>query len=173
MSGAGENKGTPKKKIKRKPKENRNGKSKAAAQAAFLSAYSDGLSIQDACLKAGIGRTTFYTWKENDMRFRSAFSDAMERSVDVMEEEAKRRAVRGVLKPVYYNGKIVGSIREYSDTLLIFLMKGRRPDVFKERANIEHHTYDHKEGAVSRTAAFVERVLGGGGNRDKEGTGQA
>ena len=29
-------------------------------------------------------------------------------------------------------------MREYSDTLLIFMLKARKPDVYRERASIEH-----------------------------------
>jgi len=31
------------------------------------------------------------------------------------------------LKPVYYQGEQCGEVREYSDTLLIFILKARDP----------------------------------------------
>ena len=43
---------------------------------------------------------------------------------DALEAEARRRAVEGVRKPVFYQGVICGWVGEYSDTLLIFLLKG-------------------------------------------------
>jgi hypothetical protein len=52
---------------------------------------------------------------------------------DQLEQEARRRAHDGVRKPVYQGGKRVGYIQEYSDTLLIFLLKGLRPEKYRER----------------------------------------
>ena len=42
--------------------------------------------------------------------------------------------------PVYYQGKEVGQIRKFSDTLLIFLLKGARPETYRER---HEHTGKH------------------------------
>ena len=56
------------------------------------------------------------------------FEDADEEVTETLEREATRRASKGTLKPVFYQGKVCGEIREYSDTLLIFLLKARRPD---------------------------------------------
>lgn len=54
-----------------------------------------------------------------------------------MEAEAWRRGKTGVLKPVYQGGKKVGSVREYSDTLLIFMLKGTRPEKYRDRQQID------------------------------------
>jgi hypothetical protein len=37
------------------------------------------------------------------------------------------RAVEGVERPVFQRGQQVGTIREYSDRLLMFMLKARRP----------------------------------------------
>jgi hypothetical protein len=58
--------------------------------------------------------------------------------VDALEEEALRRGVEGVLEPVWYNGEIVGHRRKYSDNLLMFMLKGRRPETFRDNASVEH-----------------------------------
>ena len=89
-----------------------------------------------ACRAARLPRARAYEWREADPDFAKAWDDAVERGTDALEDEAVRRAMQGVLKPVYQGGKKVGAIREYSDTLLIFLLKARRPEKFKER--IEH-----------------------------------
>jgi hypothetical protein len=44
-----------------------------------------------------------------------------------MIREAWRRAVKGCRKPVYQGGQLVGYVREFSDLLLIFLIKAARP----------------------------------------------
>ena len=82
--------------------------------------------------KVGVGRRTVYEWLA-DEQFKALYNEAHEDALDQLEEEARRRAVDGVLKPVYQRGRLVGRIREYSDTLLITLLKGKRPDTFRER----------------------------------------
>ena len=49
-----------------------------------------------------------------------------------MELEARRRAVKGTDKPVFQRGEQVGTIREYSDTLLMFLLKANKPEKFRD-----------------------------------------
>ena len=43
----------------------------------------------------------------------------------------------GVDEPVFYQGAQCGAVRKYSDTLLIFMLKARRPEKYRERANVE------------------------------------
>lgn len=90
----------------------------------------------------GIGRTTAYDWRADDEDFAKAWDEALEDALDKLELEARRRAHDGLIKkkftpkgrPVidpatgeqYYE-------REYSDTLLIFLLKGGRPEKYRER----------------------------------------
>ena len=40
------------------------------------------------------------------------------------------RARNGVEKPVYYRGEVVGSVRTYSDSLGMFLLRAKRPEVY-------------------------------------------
>ncbi len=58
-------------------------------------------------------------------------------AVDVLEDEATRRAVEGWVEPVgWYKGKAGGTIRRYSDTLLIFRLKGELPQKYAERMQL-------------------------------------
>ncbi len=74
---------------------------------------------------------------QEDPEYAAAFTEAQEEAADRLEEEARRRAVEGVDEPVFYKGKKCGAIRRYSDSLLIFLLKGVRPEKFKERSSTE------------------------------------
>ncbi len=85
-----------------------------------------------AARAAKINRSTHYRWLE-DLEYADAFDEAKEEAVDVLEMEARRRAVEGIDRPVFYQGKKVGSVRSYSDTLLIFLLKGAMPEKYRER----------------------------------------
>lgn len=127
-----------------------------------MAALCDGSSVTKACEAAGIPRQNVYEWRNADEDFKIAWEEALEAGADVLEDEAKRRAVDGWEEPVHYQGKPTGSVRKYSDTLLMFLLKGRRPEKFKDR--LEH---TGKDGGpidiVARLNEGIERVR----NRDK------
>jgi hypothetical protein len=61
----------------------------------------------------------------------------------MLEDEAVRRAVDGVRKPIFYKGKpirICGEIvyeTEYSDTLLIQLLKAYYPEKFGDKPQVQ------------------------------------
>ncbi len=101
----------------------------------FLQALATGLSVTSAAAKAGRHRNSFYKLAKRDPEFAQAREEAIEAGTEVLEDEALRRARDGTDKPIYQGGKKVGSVREYSDTLLIFLLKARNPAKYRERVN--------------------------------------
>lgn len=105
---------------------------------AFLAALSDGRSVTSACQVALISKPAAYAWRKEDKDFAAAWDDAVETGTDLLEDEARRRAQDGVEKPVYQGGECVGHVREYSDTLMIFLLKARRPEKYRERHDVNH-----------------------------------
>lgn len=82
---------------------------------------------------AGISRSQAYRTREGSAAFREAWDTALEDATDGLEAEARRRALEGWDRPVFYQGQCVGAVREYSDPLLMFLLKAHRPDRFRER----------------------------------------
>ena len=72
-------------------------------------------------------------WPENDEEFAQRWNDAVEAGIDRLEDEAIRRARDGVKRPVFYMGKVVGYVQEYSDSLLKFLLEAKRPAVYRAR----------------------------------------
>ena len=109
---------------------------KKARQAAFLAEYKICATITHAAELATIGRQTHYDWLKKDERYQAAFAEAEVAATDALVKEARRRATQGVKEPVYYKGEVVGTIRKYSDALLIFLMKGALPEIYRERYEI-------------------------------------
>lgn len=104
----------------------------------FLDALiASGGNVTEACRVCGIGRRTVYDWRSEDEVFEAAFKQACEYGTDVMEDEVTRRAFQGTEKPVFYLGNECGRIREYSDTLAIFMLKARRPEKFKDRSSVD------------------------------------
>lgn len=99
----------------------------------FLESLRDCGNVALAARFCHIGRRTVYAWRKEDTDFAKAWDEAMEDAVELMEAEARRRALNGVDEPVYQGGRLVGQTRRYSDTLLIFLLKGARPERYRDR----------------------------------------
>lgn len=106
-------------------------------KAIFIKELAKGGNVTAAARAAGIARCYAYELYNADKNFAAAWDDACKESADVLEAEARRRAVGGVDKPIFQGGVQVGTIREYSDTLLIFLLKGNNPEKFRERSTSE------------------------------------
>lgn len=102
----------------------------------FLEALAHVPNVSRAAREAGIQRQLAYYHRDNNEAFRNAWDNAIEVGVDRLEEEMWRRAVEGTEKPVYYEGKRVDALREYSDTLAIFLAKAHRPERFRDRYDV-------------------------------------
>jgi hypothetical protein len=120
------------------------------AKARFLREFAICGNVHRSSQRVKVGRRTVYGWLEVDTAFKLLYDEAHADALDALEEEARRRAVDGVLKPVYQGGIHVGSIREYSDTLLITLLKGKRPETFRERFE-----QSGKDGGPIATTVFT------------------
>jgi hypothetical protein len=103
----------------------------------FLQHLSQGWTVTAAAHVAGIHRHTAYDFRAIDADFAKAWDDAYEEGTDVLEQEAFRRAAEGVEKPVFQGGVLVGTVREYSDHLMLALLKARRPQHFRERVSVD------------------------------------
>jgi hypothetical protein len=102
--------------------------------------------ITRAAEEVGLNRNTIRYWQEHDDQFALAFQLADVQATEVLEAEARRRAVEGVERLKFDRGQPITDPetgepyreREYSDTLLIFLLKARAPEKYRERQQIEH-----------------------------------
>ena len=103
----------------------------------FLDALAQTCNITRACEISGIGRASIYEWRNENQDFAKGWKSALDMGADMLEDEAVRRAKDGVEKPIYQGGKLVGHVQEYSDTLLIFLLKGARPEKYRDRVQQE------------------------------------
>jgi hypothetical protein len=125
----------------------------------FLSAFAQNGNISASCRAADIERTQHYRWLKEDAEYVARFTVAGENAIDVLEKEARRRGVEGVTKPIYQGGKLVGEVQEYSDTLLIFLLKGARPERYRERYDITMNVGDAARKAAQEAGLDPDVVL--------------
>jgi len=108
-------------------------------KAQFLEVLAQTGNVRQAAKAVGFSANRFYVHRRQDPAFAQEWEEAMQQTMDiVLEPEAIRRAVEGVEKAVYYRGEQVGVEREYSDTLLIFLLKGWKAKRYKERREVFH-----------------------------------
>jgi hypothetical protein len=57
--------------------------------------------------------------------------------VAALEDEARRRAYEGWEEPVWHKGVNCGTVRKFSDTLLIVLLKAHMPEKYRENIKID------------------------------------
>lgn len=112
--------------------------SRSPVQKAFLTAYAQLGNITAASKAAGCDPSNHRAHWAKDEAYMAEFLEAQEQANDMLEAEALRRATRGTDKPVFHKGKPCGTIREYSDSLLIFLLKANRPARFRENVQHDH-----------------------------------
>lgn len=125
----------------------------------MLLALAETANIRESCRIAGVDRSSFYDRRNNDPAFAGAVTRAMDDAIDSLELEARRRAREGVRRVRFHQGQPIlvpvyspdGSVakdtegkeirvpyveHEYSDTLMIFLLKAHRPDKYRDRHEV-------------------------------------
>lgn len=94
-------------------------------------------NVSEALRKAKASRAWLYERRQTDPDFADAFQEARACGIEVLKDEAHRRAYSGILEPIFYQGEEVAKVRKYSDTLLMFLIKQADPS-FREHYQVEH-----------------------------------
>jgi len=150
-----------------KPKPKLTGRARqVAAKRSFIAAFRDCASVKVACQLAKINRSTVSGWRKHDASFRALWEEVQDETAQSLEDEAVRRAYEGIKRPIYYRGKplVIGRGKnkrqvydvEYSDQLLIILLKRYRPHLYRETTNIEH---SGSINLVEKLTAARERLI--------------
>lgn len=125
--------------------------------AKFLDKLRETGNVTDACEQAQVGRSAAYERKRTNKTFAAAWDQSLDEACDVLEREARRRAVEGVPRLKFHEGMVImipdpsqapdtpaDQIRmipyvenEYSDGLLTLLLKAHRPEKFRENHKLE------------------------------------
>jgi hypothetical protein len=103
----------------------------------FLEHLSETCNVSRSAEKAGVSRMVCYQHRAADHAFAALWEEAMRIGAEALEDEVRRRAFEGVDEPVFYQGAESGTIKKYSDTLAIFLLKGALPEKYRENSKIE------------------------------------
>lgn len=129
-------------------------------RAALLDWLRKGYSKTFACDKVGISTATLDKWgkevggKSNWAEWAAEVARAVDEGTDYFEDEARRRAVDGIDRPIFQGGILVGFERNYSDSLMALQLQGRRP----ERYGKTRHEHSGPDGAPIPFKIEVEFV---------------
>lgn len=113
-------------------------------------------TITAAALASHLPRTAHYEWMEHDPSYPARFAEAQEQCCDLAESEALSRGKDGWLEPVFHQGKQTDTKLVKSDTLLMFWLNGRRPDVFNRG---QRHELTGKNGGPIQTQQVPDSEL--------------
>lgn len=137
----------------------------------IVAAVARGMFLSEICLELDISAKTIKNWRDNDLDFRQAMADAQEAALDRLDREIHRRAFEGVSEYVVAGGRVLMDPaspdpanpiplrrRMYSDTLAMFIMKGRRRDVYGDRVETDNRHSVDLSGAREELAAKLDQL---------------
>ena len=89
-----------------------------------------------SAIMAGVdpGRMIRYVTKEKELKDHEML--AMQGYCELIDAAIHDRAINGVVRSVYFKGKVVGTERHYSDSLLIALAKANSPK-YREHLSVD------------------------------------
>ncbi|MGE4551772.1 MAG: hypothetical protein AB7D57_01590 [Desulfovibrionaceae bacterium] len=97
----------------------------------FLEALRSTGSVSAGARACGISRGRLYDLRRTDPDLAQAWDETLAEALadrtEALEAEAFRRAVDGVDRPYFFQGQECGRVREYSDSLMKFLLQTQLP----------------------------------------------
>lgn len=105
----------------------------------FLNTLAATGNVAASCRAAKCERRDVVHRQKHDQNFAEAWDEAIEAFRDHLVAEAYDRAVNGVEEDVYYQGRVVGTKKFRSDSLLMFLIKKERPE-YRDNLTLKQQT---------------------------------
>lgn len=99
-------------------------------RAKFITNLTKTANVSRSARLAGISTSALYAHRAKTPSFAKQWDDAIGAALDDLEQDVIRRARQGVERPVFFGGSKIGSVRNYSDTLAMFVLKAKRPEVY-------------------------------------------
>lgn len=117
-----------------------------------------GGNISAAAKRIGVNPSYICALRRRDSEFDAAVQEAIDRGAELLESEAIRRAFTGVEKPVFYQGIQVGHVQEYSDALLRFLLKAKKPAIYGDRTDLNIVSQEDPGHVPAEIAEIIDRI---------------
>jgi hypothetical protein len=98
-------------------------------------------NVRLAASAAGINRATPYVRANRDPAFAAAWAEAEQEAIDILEAEARRRALTG------------------SDALIMFLLRAHRPERYRDSVDVHLELRREAERVAAKLGRPVDEVL--------------
>lgn len=128
-------------------------------QTAFIDALAESGCVDEACKRVGIAVTSAYRLRRriDAQSFRIAWDAALDYGVRRLSDAAFSRALKGVARPVFFQGQQIGERRYYDERLTMFLLRYRDPLRYgKWLDGCEYR--QHPDGPAIRLSKAGQRV---------------
>jgi hypothetical protein len=137
----------------------------------FLELLAQTGNVTRSAEAVGVARQNIYAAREADPEFRKLWDEAIDSAIDDLEGEIFRRARDGTPEFVVSAGRVLTvpdpenpngppvplTVRKYSDTLAVTLLKAHRPEKYRDRSAVEH---TGKEGGpIQRQDVDAKQVI--------------
>jgi len=125
-----------------------------AKKAAFIAAFQECGTVRGASRASDVSTRSHYRWLADDPEYATAIDEAGRFAAAHLVDVARERAIEGVRKYKFdRSGQPIIDPRTgeqyydltYSDTCLIFLLKGLMPERFGDRQTITHDAADWRQ----------------------------
>jgi hypothetical protein len=101
----------------------------AKREATFLETLAQTANVAASARAAGLSDSSVYRHRQTSDAFRAKWAVALAEGFERLETMMLDRALNGTEKPVWYGGKRVGTITEYSDRTALALLAHHRGTV--------------------------------------------
>jgi len=108
--------------------------------------------VEVACQKVGVGRTTFYRWRHEDVEFDSSCLDALSSGIDLVNDLAE--------------SKLIGQIKDSSLPAIAFWLRNRHK-AYTNKLKVESTVTVKQPELSDKDAASVEDMLKQMGTRQQ------
>ena len=100
--------------------------------------------IEIACVRANIGRTSFYKWREKDPKFAKAVDEALSSGKDLVSDVAE--------------GNLIAKVKQGHFQALIFWLKSHREE-YGNKLEIRGHLIHVRENLTEEEAKLLYKSL--------------
>lgn len=130
----------------------------AAQRVEFLAALEAGWTVRHSAERTGVAPQRFYESRAEDPEFAASWAESIDAGTQVLEDELHRRAVEGWVEDSFDGrGNLVRRVKRYSPALLIFSLKARRPETYRDNARLE--VTGPNGGPVELAAGYTPTTL--------------
>jgi hypothetical protein len=95
-------------------------------------------SVSLAAERTGLDRATLYRHRAASPAFAKRWAEALGLGREKVRDEAFRRAVVGIKKPVFHAGQMVGKVKHYDTRLLWSLLRSHEPETYGDKRPRPH-----------------------------------